>query len=486
MQEKAAVIDRMRLQGDQSQSVAEPDFLLDRLRLQFRSPEVERRFQLESIAASLGVIRLYLAAAAALYLVFGILDVITEDPALRVLLFIRCAVVAPILLGSCAATFHRSFPKYSQPILAFTMISPGVGIVFMTAVMAQPFGSLYYAGLIMVVMYGSSLVRLRYIYAVGATIALFVAYQVTALKVNPIPLKFYASNNFFLVMASAVGLFSGYLQELYIRKSYVGQKTIEAKNALSNLLLAEAQKANRSKSDFLANMSHELRTPLNAIIGFSDILAKEMFGEHSNPRYGEYGTDINNSGRHLLSIINEILDLAKAESGKLSLEEEEVDLLSCIEECLRTCRHSAEIGRVRLGPARQRDDIVLLADRRLLFQIVLNLMSNAVKFTPEGGEVEICVRADAVEGIFITVTDSGIGIPPDNIERVMRPFEQVENTYARKHGGTGLGLPYAAKLAQLHGGSIRLESEVNLGTKAVLWLPPGRLIAVRPALRAAV
>ncbi len=476
----------MRLPAGQSQDVAEPDFLLDRLRLRFRSPEMERRFQTESIAASLGIIRLYLAAAAALYLTFGVLDIITEDPALKTLLFIRCAIVTPILLGGCAATFHPAFPKYSQPILAFAMISPGMGIVFMTAIMAQPFSSLYYAGLIMVVMYGSCLVRLRYIYAVGATLALFLAYQLAALKLNPIPLKFYASNNFFLVMASAVGLFSGYLQELYVRKTYVGQKTIEAKNALSNLLLIEAEKANKSKSDFLANMSHELRTPLNAIIGFSDILAREMFGPHANPKYGEYSADINGSGRHLLSIINEILDLAKAESGKLSLQEEEVEVLSCVEECLRTCRHSAEAGEVRLGLAQQQDDIVALADRRLLFQIILNLTSNAVKFTPAGGEVEIRVHGDRVEGVFITVTDTGIGIPPDNIERVMRPFEQVENTYARKHGGTGLGLPYAAKLAQLHSGSIRLESKVNLGTKAVLWLPPGRLIAVQQALKAAV
>ncbi|HYS45367.1 MAG TPA: HAMP domain-containing sensor histidine kinase [Rhizomicrobium sp.] len=476
----------MRLPAGQSLGVAEPDFLLDRLRLRFKSPEVERRFQTESIAASLGIIRLYLAAAAALYLTFGMLDVITEDPALRTLLFIRCAVVMPILLGSCAATFHRAFPRFSQPILAFAMISPGMGIVVMTAIMAQPFSSLYYAGLIMVVMYGSCLVRLRYVYAVSATLALFIAYQVAALELNPIPLKMYASNNFFLIMASAVGLFSGYLQELYIRKTYVGQKTIEAKNAISNLLLIEAEKANKSKSDFLANMSHELRTPLNAIIGFSDILAREMFGPHANQKYGEYSTDINNSGRHLLLIINEILDLAKAESGKLSLQEEEVDVLSCIEECLRTCRHSAEIGGVRLALAGEQDEVVVLADRRLLFQIVLNLTSNAVKFTPVGGEVEIGVRADTVKGVFITVTDTGIGIPPDNIERVMRPFEQVENTYARKHGGTGLGLPYAAKLAQLHGGSIRLESEINHGTKAVLRLPPARLIAVQQALKAAI
>src|SRR5476649_354719 len=163
----------MRLPPGHSRNAAESDFLLDRLRLRFKSPEVERRFQTESIAASLGIIRLYLVAAAALYLSFGLLDVITEDPALRTLLFIRCAIVAPILLGSCAATFHHAFPKYSQPILAFAMISPGLGIVFMTAIMAQPFSSLYYAGLIMVVMYGSCLVRLRYVYAVGATLTLF-------------------------------------------------------------------------------------------------------------------------------------------------------------------------------------------------------------------------------------------------------------------------------------------------------------------------
>jgi len=476
----------MRMPTGHSPDAAEPDFLLDRLRLRFRSPEVERRFRQESIAASLGIIRLYLVAAVALYLTFGILDVITDDPSLKILLFIRCAIVTPILLGSCAATFHPNFPKYSQPILAFAMMSPGLGIVIMTAIMDQPFSNLYYAGLIMVVMYGSCLVRLRYAYAVGATVVLFLAYQLVALKLNPLPLKFYASNNFFLVMASAVGLFSGYLQELYIRKTYVGQKTIEAKSAFSNMLLAEAQKANKSKSDFLANMSHELRTPLNAIIGFSDILAREMFGEHTNKRYGEYSADIHNSGRHLLAIINEILDLAKAESGKLSLDEEEVEILASVEECLRTCRHSAETGGVQLGLIGQPDDIVLLADRRLLLQTILNLVSNAVKFTPAGGKVEVSVRADMVEGVFVTVTDTGIGIPADNIERVMRPFEQVENTYARRHGGTGLGLPYAARLAQLHGGVIRLESEVNLGTKATLWLPPARITGTRAPLRTAV
>ncbi|MBV9548966.1 MAG: HAMP domain-containing histidine kinase [Alphaproteobacteria bacterium] len=457
-------------------------FLLDRLRLRFSDLGVERQFQRESISESLGIIRLYLAAATALYAAFGLLDVTTEDPALPVLLFIR-ALVCPILLGSCAATFHRNFPKYAQGILAFAMISPGLGVVVMTVVMRAPFNSLYYAGLIMVVMYGSCLVRLRYFFAALITITLVLTYQASALIINPVPIKFYISNNFFLIMASSVGLFSGYLQELYVRKTWVAQKTIEAKNEQTGILLVESQQANKSKNDFLANMSHELRTPLNAIIGFSDIISREMLGPIGNPKYLEYCQDINNSGSHLLAIINEILDLAKAESGKLQLRESEIELLPCLDEAFRTCRPAADKNGVSLTLAPRQDDAVVLADRRFILQIVLNLISNAVKFTPRGGHVEVSVRADS-EGIAIAVRDTGIGIPEDNLERVMRPFEQVETSYARSHGGTGLGLPYSAKLAELHQGSITLESVLHHGTIATLWLPAERLIVVRPALKA--
>ena len=325
---------------------------------------------------------------------------------------------------------------------------------------------------------------MRYFFAALVTITLVAAYQLSALVLNPVPIKFYLSNNFFLIMASSVGLFSGYLQELYVRKTWVAQKTIEAKNEQTSILLIEAQKASKSKSDFLANMSHELRTPLNAIIGFSDIISKEMMGPIGNAKYVEYCQDINNSGSHLLSIINEILDLAKAESGKLSLREEETDLLACIDEAFRTCRPTAEKNGVSLELAPRHDAAIVFADRRFVLQIVLNLVSNAVKFTPRGGKVEISVQADAREGIALAVRDTGIGIPADNIERVMRPFEQVETSYARSHGGTGLGLPYSAKLAEMHDGSIRLESVLHQGTTATFWLPPPRLVSVRTALRA--
>jgi len=459
-------------------------FLLDRLRLRFHALEIERQFQVESIAESLGIIRIYLAAAAVLYAVFGVLDFVTEDPSLTTLLAIR-AIVCPILLGSCALTFHRAFPKYSQWILCFAMLSPGLGVCVMTAIMKAPFNNLYYAGLIMVVMYGSCLVRLRYFFAALVTVSLVACYQVSALAVNPIPFNFYLSNNFFLIMASSVGLFSGYLQELYVRRTWVAQKTIEAKNEQTSILLVEAQQASKSKSDFLANMSHELRTPLNAIIGFSDIISKEMLGPIGNAKYLEYCHDINNSGSHLLAIINEILDLAKAESGKLQLREEDTDILACIEEAFRTCRPAADKIGVALQLGTRQDGAIAFADRRFVLQIILNLVSNAVKFTPKGGHVEISVTADAKSGIFVAVRDTGIGIPADKLDRVMRPFEQVETSYARSHGGTGLGLPYSAKLAEMHAGSIRLESVLHQGTTATLWLPPARLVSAPALIKAA-
>ena len=284
------------------------------------------------------------------------------------------------------------------------------------------------------------------------------------------------SNDFFLFMATGVGLFSGYIEETYIRRAYASQKIIEGKNILLNVLLQESHKANRSKSEFLATVSHELRTPLNAVIGFSDILKKQMFGPLGNDKYTDYVNDIHRSGSHLLSIINEILDLAKAESGKLKLDEREVEVLDVLDRCIHMCNEAAHVGKVKLVPPQNREPILIRADERLFFQLVLNLVSNAVKFTPEGGEVRFSVAASVQEGVVIKVIDTGIGIAPEDIPRVLRPFEQVEGSLTRRHGGTGLGLPYADRLAQLHDGKLAIESELRRGTTATIWLPPSRFI----------
>ncbi|HEY1614023.1 MAG TPA: HAMP domain-containing sensor histidine kinase [Rhizomicrobium sp.] len=453
-----------------------PDFKLDNIWLRFRDRSQERIFERETLARSIGFIRMYVCAGTLLYIVFGALDRLVGGSAVAQLYTIRYVLICPILITVSCLSFCPIFPRIGQFALACNMTSSGLGVVIMTAFMPAPYNAQYYAGLLMCLIYCSSLIRLHFVYSVLISVFLILAYQLPAAVINPLPFATYVSNNFFLVMATGIALFSGYIQELYLRRSYVSQKVIEAKNEALSVLLVQADEANKSKSEFLATMSHELRTPLNAIIGFSDILKKQLFGALGSARYLEYVADINASGLHLLSIINDILDLAKAESGKLELCEDDVVLEQCVQNCVQMCRPRAEEGQVVLRTVAPKQDIYLFADERLLSQLILNLISNAVKFTLAGGQVTIVMDANESDGVTIEVTDTGVGIPAEHIERVMRPFEQVERALSRQHGGTGLGLPFAKKIAELHGGRITLESEVDKGTCARVWLPARRLI----------
>jgi len=465
----------MSLQFEKNQSSPDQAFAIDRVRLRFRDPQTERQYLSESLNEARTLIRTYLVAAALLYLMFGILDYVVGGSLVATLWFVRYAIVCPIFLAAAAMTYVPAFDTLAQTVLSIAMIAPGIGVVIMTAIMPPPFNSLYYAGLIMVVIYGSSLVRLRFVNSVFISLLLVALYQVVSTLINPIPFKDYLNNNFFLVMATAVGLFSAYIQEMYIRRSYKSQKVIEAKNEAANLLLIEADKANKAKSEFLANMSHELRTPLNAIIGFSDILKRQLFGNLGDPRYSEYVMDINDSGNHLLAIINDILDLAKAEAGKLTLQEEDIDLVRCLDDAMRMCRGRAVTAGVNLNFVNASESIYAHVDERLIRQIVLNLLTNAIKFTNEGGKVTLSVVAEPGHAIVIQVQDTGIGIAQEDIVRVIRPFEQVETVLSRSHGGTGLGLPLTSKLTELHGGTFDIQSEVGKGTTVIVRLPAERL-----------
>lgn len=454
-----------------------PRFELDHYRLQFRDERAERLFQADTLEQSIYFIRAYLIAGTMLYVAFGLLDVTLGGPARWSILTIRFGVVTPILLIIFALTFRRRFFRtIMQPALATAMLSSGMGVVAMTAIMGAPFNSLYYAGLIMVVCYCGSLIRLNFRYSAVIAVFLFACYQIVGLWMNPIPLPVFISNDFFLGMATGVGVFAAYIQELYLREAYLAQKAVEEKNRLVTESLAEAMRANKSRGEFLATMSHELRTPLNAIIGFSDIIRRELFGAIQNPKYAEYARDIHESGSHLLAIINDILDLAKADNGKLDLSEEEFDAAEMLRTCVRMCEMRADSAGVQLVLAGVQQAVQIVADERLLLQIVLNLITNAIKFTPEGGTVRVQISAHPANGIAFRVNDTGIGIAPENLERVLRPFEQVEASYSRRHGGLGLGLPYSKRLTELHGGSLELESQLGKGTTVTVRLPPWRLV----------
>lgn len=254
----------------------------------------------------------------------------------------------------------------------------------------------------------------------------------------------------------------GIMQDMTERMLYE-QELRQAKDA--------SEQAYAAKSRFLANMSHELRTPLNAVIGFSEMIESQMLGPIFNEKYLEYATSIKDSGKHLLDLISDILDMSKIEAGKHTLELEEINIRDIIDRAIHMINgRAAEQGISLRTPEASDSDINIIGDRRALTQILLNLLSNAVKFTPAHGSVWIeCYKKDTY--VAIKVCDTGIGIPPNKLASVLRPFEQASSQYTRDHEGTGLGLSITKKLIELHKGSINIDSSVGVGTTVSVRLP---------------
>ena len=248
-----------------------------------------------------------------------------------------------------------------------------------------------------------------------------------------------------------------------------------AYEALS-LAKEKAEAANRAKSGFLTTMSHELRTPLNAIIGFSELMANEVMGALGNEQYRGYAADIHRSGTNLLQIINDILDLSKAEDGQLELDEEVFDLRETIRAVRRSISAHIADGGLSATVELPAGLPLIRADERKTRQVLLNLVGNAIKFTPAGGHIEIASRFDPETGIVLSVTDTGIGIAPGDLARVLEPFEQADSSLSRSHQGAGLGLPMVKAIIELHGGTLTLASRPSAGTRASVTFPPQRAV----------
>ncbi len=458
----------------------DPAYFVDAITLRFKDAAVERRFSTSHLVHELPILRASLLGAAITYASFGMLDIRIIPEAQEIAAWIRYAVVCPVLLGIILFSYTEIFRKTAQTVLAAAMLVSGLGIVAMTASAGDPGKSIYYAGLILVIIIGSSLVPIRWTAVIAVSTVIFGGYQLVAIEINPIPGQMLLNNDFFLLSSVFAGIGASYLQELKARRIFIRDEGLRVASQQSDQLRVKAEAASKAKSEFLAVMSHELRTPLNAILGFTEVMKLRLFGAIGSERYESYVDDIHQSAKHLLNIVTDILDLSKAEVGKLSLEEGDTNVCDVLDECLRLLREWAGEKGVRLSLDLSRAAApIIYGDERLIKQVFLNLLSNAIKFTPAGGSVSVAPELASDGHLAIAFRDTGIGIAETDIQAVLEPFVQVESAFARKHGGTGLGLPLTKKIMELHGGSVSLTSTLGAGTIVMLTFPRERVM--RPA-----
>lgn len=472
-----AWIDILTLDDSAALSVDRRDFAMHWLTLRFSDAELENDFAEANYSRQISVTRLSMVMGAFVFSLFGVLDAYIVPEIVYEAWLLRFGLVCPVLFGLVALSYAGHITHRNSGWLSFAMITPGFVIVVMTAIADAPGAYLYYAGLIVVIAYSNCVWRLSYLYPTIVSLTTVLAYEGVILFVNPAPFEIFVSNNAFMGSAVGIAMFLNYVQERQLRASFVDNEKLRFEQRRSERLLSRSEAASRAKNDFLAIMSHELRTPLNAIIGFSEIISNQMFGPVGQERYVDYATDIRSSGTHLLSIINDILDISKAEAGKLRLEEEPIDPVDSLNRTMRMFRQRASELGVDLT-FRVRDDIQwIIADPRLFNQVAINLASNALKFTPEGGQVRVELGLNNAGDLVLSVDDTGIGIKASDLVRIFEPFVQVEDAMSRTQQGTGLGLPLVRKIMSLHGGTVELESRVGEGTTVKATFPKSRFVA---------
>lgn len=451
---------------------------MSRFTLLFDDANHEARFRRQTADQTASVARYFLIFGITIYTLFAFVDyLLIYDPyELYAVWFIRFLIVLPLALISLSFTGLQKFRQYFEFFLAIGLLLGGIGVIAMTLITSPPINFLYYAGITLITGYWISLVQLRFISYATTLSTLFVLYVTSSVLLTEIPQWALMNNAAFLFLGLLMSMFSKYVLEYFVRLEFLNSEALAVEKAQANELRFHAEAANHAKSEFLAVMSHELRTPLNAIIGFSDIIKDEMFGSVGQDQYRDYAGDINSSGRHLLGIINDILDLSKAESGKLDIAEDDFDISDIVDQSVRMVREKAQEADVALTCSRAEDKFIVVGDIRRVKQAIINILANAINFTPSGGSVNLSLEHQEDIGCIIKIRDTGIGIAEENISSILEPFVQVENAQTRQVGGTGLGLPLVKKIIELHGGRLDLESVLDEGTTVRLVLPQSRVV----------
>jgi signal transduction histidine kinase len=383
-------------------------------------------------------------------------------------------VIVPILFTVRAQAFARMFRKdqilktllYIGVVVAAVAINRvardmPVAFLFFPAVLFLTFQRSFEGGAIGTVLVGAYLIS-----------PLFFGAPLGGLHGHSLRDQILVVEIFIAVIGFSVVLVGAALNERRRLEEGLSAATERAQASREEAIVAKeaAEKANRMKSMFLATMSHELRTPLNAVIGFSQLMEEETFGPLGSPRYREYTGLVQKAGRHLLDLINDILDMSKIEAGKLELHRERIDIRLLVSECSMLMRERAKQAGIALQEEVPSEALQVDADHRAIKQILLNLLSNAIKFTPAGGRV-VTRAVQAGRSVAISVEDTGVGIPADQLYRLGNPFVQLRNSAGSTHEGTGLGLALVRSLAEMHGGQLRIESVEGRGTTVTVEIP---------------
>jgi two-component system cell cycle sensor histidine kinase PleC len=469
-------------------SYAIPGADIGRCTLRFADKQIERDFRAYRLAKSLFEIRAWSIAAVAFFAMLGGFEWLVLDEQLKAAFAVRYVVCLPLLLLALSVAATKWLERYVRLALV-----AGGGLLFMFSMVGPQEGQayLYLVVPITLFMYGQMGVQLIHT-APASWLMVFGFGVVVLLQREPLGSLLSAAATL-VVLTNILAMFVAYNHELAIRRSYRNNRMLKLQIARSTDLARiahaakdEAENGNRTKSDFLARMSHELRTPLNAIIGFSEIMKDEMFGPVENKKYLEYLSDSHMGGNHLLKLVNDILELSKIEAGRLKLDESECDVEEDILACFSLVRGQSADAGVRLSSDIGMDAARLYADRRMFRQILLDLLSNAIKFSDEGGEVGVISNRAKDGGLTVPVHDTGTGIKATDLDVVLEPFGRSQSADIQDQRGTGLGLAITKSLVERHGGSLSIDSVFGSGTTVNASFPAERCVpypagAKRPA-----
>lgn len=442
----------------------------------FADAALEREFQLAEASSALIYARYALGLAALLFASFGITDWLFAPATAMAMGAIRVVTVA-ILLAGFAATYNPRMLSWHQQVMQCGALAVGLGFAGVIALTPSNLLSLYLDCVILVIIGVFVVLRLGTLRAATTVVAIVAALDVVYLACDLGGMLEFGVYQLMMASAFAIGLFCNYIYERQRRVAYLGRRAAERQATSLELALhrtAEAQmraeQAARVKSDFVAHVSHELRTPLNAVIGFGEVLERQIFGPLGHRKYLEYARDIRESGQHLLSLINDVLDLSKIEAGRMDLHHEALTPRELVRASLVLVSGLAQargtVVRVEVG-----DDLPeVVGDERAIKQMLVNLLSNALKFTPSGGDVRVSAAVDG-DAVRFAISDNGPGMTPAQVQVAMTPFGQVSGLVAQSERGTGLGLALANRLAELHGNPLSLDSTPGRGTRVTFRLP---------------